>query len=423
MSTSSAPKIPFPAFAGVIFLISASVCCFGQQSTCTVPVYLSTPDFSQVSKTEAEALIKEWNQNIQSKKYELANSRWDWKSQSDDYYKAVHPRPLGYQPIRYGPPWRLLGADDSLAAPAFMAFDKEGPVRVDFAGVDRGPRRIVIVAENGNQMTQAAREIEAALIAELLSKSGSDDRFALLGAGGVRVALGFDTPKETIQKKFEQLLNVPSTSSKPTGMRDAVLEAMHWLQPAQRGDCIFVITMHLEGKHTIKFSKLLREVVTSQVRVFGVQLGWLVPPRTVISSITCSDGFNGCIDSGPSDLRDELSRLSQASGGWAVADDTEPGWHMIPEGDRLIGVEEKQYKVTEARLGRLKDMVGTMYKHITQCYFLNLTRTGPGVVIRPSPAVFTGFPWLTISYPSLLPKCSSASSPPPSAPLRSSAAN
>ena len=335
-----------------------SVCSAGlAEHPCTVPVTVVTPDLSSAQKAVVDAM--DWQPPLPALKYQ--------------WLDFITPQ-LDTVPVT------------NLSADAFLVHDKKTPVRIQSATYDRGPRRVIFVAENG-KMPQAARKIEAEVITHILSKARTEDSFALLTARGPRVELRFGSSREAIRAAAEELARPPQGKAGGEGVLDAVLEATTWFQPPQAGDSIFLMALNVESKHRASFSSVRDAVTAGRIRVFGFELGEVSQPPPLGST---SDYFPNTPDVGFGN-RNHLLDLTRESGGRFAFDDTEvPG-----------------YRLTDARLGVLRYAGESMYKPVTEHYLLQLDSTGPNVSIRLAPSVLSGVPWVTVSYPTCLPACSS----------------
>jgi hypothetical protein len=234
------------------------------------------------------------------------------------------------------------------------------------------------------------------VITHILSKARPEDSFALLTTRGPRVELRFGSSREAIRAAAEQLESTPQGKSGKGGVLDAVLEATTWFQPPQPGDSIFLMTLHLEGKHRASFSKVRAAVAAGRIRVFGFQLGEQL--------LRITDAINTAAESlemqvfGQYSILNQTLLLSRDSGGEATLENTQEG---------------KQYKLTGDRLRLLHGTGEAMYMEATDLYLLQLERTGPDVVIALAPPVLEQLPWASVVYPKSLPPCSGPATPAP----------
>ncbi len=353
-----------------VFLVSVCYRGLAQQPACTVPVTVVTPNLSPAQQATLDAM--DWQPPLPS-----------WKYMWLDF---ITPR-LESLPVT------------NLSADAFLARDKKGPIRVLSATYDTGPRRIVFVAENAKKMPAAAREIEAAVISQVLSKARSEDSFALLTARGPRVELRFGSSREAVLTAAKQIANPPQGKPGKGGVLDAVLEATTWLQPHRPGDSIFVMTMGLERKHSANLPKVRIAVAAGGIRVFAVQLG-----RYEIRSV--AGGVDGAVPYGGPDsdltsaafgltayFRQTVQLAGESGGSWL-----------------LENTEGRSYALSSGRRRWLLFEAEKMYKAAIKLYLVGLDSTSSGLSIRLTPSGLERTPWVRVSYPSYLPVCSNARS-------------
>ncbi|MBZ5543683.1 MAG: hypothetical protein LAO07_08390 [Acidobacteriia bacterium] len=347
----------------LVTVLLLSVCHPGlaQQPACTVPATVVAPDLSPAQKASLDAM--DWQPPLPSLKYQ-------WLDFITPLLESV--------PVT------------NLSADAFVARDKKGPIRVLSATYDRGPRRVILVAENGKKMPAAARKIEAAVISDVLSKARTEDSFALLTARGPRVDLHFGSSREAIRAAAEQLENPPRGKPGKGGVLDAVLEATTWFQPPRAGDSIFVLALHAESKHRASFSEVRATLAVGHIRVFACELGQISQPNPEDLQHTSFDGGYSSTTYIPVGNVDHLVALSNGSGGLTVGEDT----------------EKRNYTLSDGRLKRLQYEAEIMYKAVTEHYLVGLDSASPNLSIRLASSVLSGTPWATVSYPTYLPPCS-----------------
>jgi len=231
-----------------LFLLLLGSTGFAQQTTCTVPVTVVAPALSERPKFVLDLTSTPQSRDLPWMKPFLVDS-------------------LSAQVDAVPVPVTNLGAD------AFVVQEQGQPVPIRSVTTAVGPRRIVFVAENGKEMPAPAREIEAAVITDILAKARQEDSFALLTARGPRVALGFGSSREAIGTAAEGLANEPHGGLDGESSLAAVMEATTWLEPSQPGDTIYLLVLRLDKRFDISFAKVRDVVASSRVRVVGFQLG------------------------------------------------------------------------------------------------------------------------------------------------------
>jgi hypothetical protein len=276
----------------------------------------------------------------------------------------------------------------NLTAEDFFAHDRKHPIAVRSITIDRGPRRIVFVLENGKRMTPVLQGIAAAVISGFLSNARTEDSFGLITGGGPRVDLRLGSNRDTLRAAVEQTATRSTAVLQARGVRDAVLEAAAWLNPAQPGDAIFIAALDLRGKSDATFSKVRDAVAARHVRVFGVELGegptspyfgdWSSEQLATVPSV----GFGNV---------NHLALLVKSSGGLL-------GGPLLP-----ILVPPPPDSLSAAG--------GRMYDAISVYYDLQLDSVGKGLIVGLAPPVQNRFPWAFVSYPRDVAACWATASP------------
>lgn len=394
-------------FGVTILLISLCSTGVGQYPPCSVSVNVLAPDLSTLPADDAEAMVNLWKENIETGKYELPDGRWDWPRESGDFTAAmmhgntasmmggpsfiIMTLPRGGLPnIR----WPRKVQVGELPESAFIAHGKENPVSVRSATIDRGPHRIIFVAENGKQMPEAARRIEAAVISDIVSNARAEDSFALLTSRGPPVEVRLGPGRDTIRTVAEQLRNPPASKSEGQGVLDTVLEATTWFQPPKPGDAIVLCALGLDSKHRVGFHEVLAAVAAGHVRVFGFEFAKVSQPDMQLT-FPRLDSLFSIPESGFGNI-DHLFALTAASGGWADQEDTEQRYQ-----NQLVGGHLKQvkYQLTQERLSGLQADAESMYKAISDYYLLEIKSTDQQVAVGLTPSVLRQLPWVTLNYP------------------------
>jgi hypothetical protein len=239
---------------------------------------------------------------------------------------------------------------DSLTADAFFARDdKRVPARVLSVTIDRGPRRIVFVVENGKRMTPAGRKIEAAVISGILSHARAQDSFALISARGFRLELPLGSSREAVRAAAQELANPPPRETKGQPALDAIEEATAWLAPPKAGDAIFVVATNIEGRHSTGMSKVRDSLARGRVRVFSFELAG-VPQPDLREVFHGSDTLFNIPDIGLGNV-DHLDEMTRYSGGLLAFEEATEGKQNIPTEDRLKGIMAAAQRMYQAATG------------------------------------------------------------------------
>lgn len=274
--------------------------------------------------------------------------------------------------------------DSDLTASDVSAHAKKRPVTIRSLAVDRGPRRIVFVVENGKRINATARRIEAAVLAGIVSKARPRDSFALISAGGERLELPFGSSREAVLAVAEQLKDAASGKVKGLSALDAVHEATNWLGPSQAGDSIYVMAFNLEGRSRTSFSTVGEALSSRGIRLFGLELGYVTQPNPEsLESASLIGGYLS-FSHAPVGNVDTLIHLSMDSGG-AFA------WENTTQG--------KNKGIEPAKLERLVAAAQAMYQAAVAYYVVELDCSDRDVAIGLSPTVRERFPGALLLYP------------------------
>jgi hypothetical protein len=285
--------------------------------------------------------------------------------------------------------WNPDGGTRGLSADAFVVHDRKRPIQVLSCAADWSPRRVIFVADNGHNVSPAARQIEVAVITDMLAKARPEDSFALLTARGPRVALRVGSSRDVVRAAAEQLENAPQGKSGCESVLDAVLEATDWFQPTRPGDSILLLALNLEGRHRASFSKARAALTAGRIRLFGFELGEVNQPD-LLEEFSNLDSFFSIPRSGFGNV-DHFLALSVESGGVAVRQDTT--------------AEGKGHTVPDVWLGQLRYTAELLYEAIAEYDLLHLSSVGPHTAIDLAPSVRRQLPVARVLYPRNLPQC------------------
>jgi len=383
-------------YIAVILFASLCSASFAQQAPCRVTLGVTIPDLSSLPKADADAMVAEWKRNLQAKKYELRDGSWDQGRELRDFIKEPIPGKRWYFVKELGgTTLPQFASVENLPPSAFSAQVGSRVVPIQSATMDRGPRRMVFVVENGKRMTPARRKIVAAVITEILSMARAEDSFAFLTAGGIRLALPLGITRDAIRVAAEALPNATRGDLKGEPALDAVMEAITWLQPPQVGDSIFVLAPDLENKRHVGFSKVRDALAAGAITLLGIQLGEISEPNTQ-EEFPDLDSFLSIPQSGFGNV-DHFLSLALGSGGVAIQEDT----------------GRNKYALTDERLKELRHQAGRMYKSIKDLYVLQVNYIGPHARLSLTVEAFSALPWAMVSLPKYLPPCSNTTTAAP----------
>jgi hypothetical protein len=324
-----------------------------QQAPCSLPVNVVVPDLSSLSKDLAEEATASWRQETSA-------------GTTMGYFLAGGLVTL--------PLWTVVRG---LPTEAFAAREKKHPVPIRSVTVDAGPRRIVFVADNGNDATAAARRMEAAVIIDILSKARAVDSFALLTARGPRVALRLGSNRGIIEAAAEKLNAPTARRSGGQAVLDALLEASTWLQPPQSGDSVLLLAIRIEGRHKASVSSLRKALAAGRIRLFSFQFG-----PTFVDDLKASGNFEFSVSNG-------IPSLSARTGGVAVVEKPDVYQHELAE-----------------ELEQVRHSAEQMYSAITEYYVVQPGSIDAHLTIGLSPGPEQRLPPAVLLYPRNVPRCS-----------------
>jgi hypothetical protein len=383
----------------LLFFLLACSTGLGQQDSCSVPVNVIAPDLSSLPKGEADAFVETWRQNILAMKYRLPNGGWDPRGEVADFtLTLIRARGWAPQTLRPGPVTGLkikMIQLKNLPPGAFIAGDKTHPLQTRSFAINQDPRRIILVVENDKRVTPAARTIEGAVVSDILSKARAEDSFALLTAGGPRLALGFSSSQEALGAAAKQLAAPPQGKwEKRGGVLDALLEATTWFQPARATDSIFLFAMNLEGKHGVSLARVRATVISGHIRIFGFELGEVSQPD-LVAEFPHPGALFSMPEIGLGNV-DHFFALSSESGGEVIPENTLGG---------------KTYQLNAGRLNALQGAAQVLYRFIAECFLVQLEPSSARPVVGLKQEVLLQHPWVRLSFPQDVPACINATTP------------
>jgi len=351
-----APK-RFGQFLAFALLSCVCSCAWAQQTPCSLPVNVVVPDLSSLSPQLAEEAVSVWTEETS-------------RRTSDGFFLAGA---VGLLPL-----WTV---QRGLPADAFTARDKSHLIPIRSVTVDRGPRRILFVADNGKDTTAAARRMEAAVILHVLTEARSADSFGLLTARGPHIALRLGSQHSLIEEAAEKLSAPAAGRARSEAVLDSLLEATRWLEPPKPGDSIILLAMRLEGRHKVAASSVRKALETGHVRLFGFQFG----PITV-ADLQEGGPFAYSISNG-------MGSLSTRTGGLATGENT------------VVYTGPYRYKLTDETLTQLRHAAEGVYDLIVEYYLVQPSFVDPHLTISLSPAFEKRLPPAVLIYPRDLQPC------------------
>jgi hypothetical protein len=243
------------AFAGL-----APGSSFGEQPGCSIPanVVIPFPDSLVTPKVHSDAIMR-W----QILRDTMGSQHWEWAQRQP--YGLVAGQIVLIAPGEAVSP--------ALEASDFFARDRRRAISVRSVTIDNGPRRIVLVVENGKRLTPELRAVASGVISGMLSGTRPEDSFGLITAGGPCVELPLGSNPEAIRERVTPGADSSQIAACQYGVADAVERGATWLTPPQPGDAIFVLALDLDGRHHASLSKVRQAIVARHIRVFDGELG------------------------------------------------------------------------------------------------------------------------------------------------------
>lgn len=274
----------------------------------------------------------------------------------------------------------------------FVARHRGDRLTIQSVSVDTAPRRIVLVAENGKNVTPAARKIEASVLAALVTNARAEDSFAMLTARGPRKELRFGAARDALLASIRELSSRPEGKDQGNSALEAVLEAAGWMQPSQPGDSIILLTMGLAPAGGVGYGKVRRALTAGGIRLFGFQLGRLYAGIYSVGIVPGPAG--GVLPRATIDPnRETVFDLGEETGGFFLEEDTE-------------GDPQREYQLTDQQLQLLNKYIKQMYKTITEFYLIRLASAPKGFSLDLTDALRQQLPKARMIYPRDIPRCS-----------------
>jgi hypothetical protein len=282
---------------------------------------------------------------------------------------------------------------------AFVARLGNSVLDIPSVDVDTGPRRIVIVAENGKKLNPAARKVEATILGAIVRDARPADSIALLTAVGPHKELPLGTKRELLLSTIEDLSAPPREKGEGRSTFEVVQQAAGWLQPFQPGDSIILLTMGLVPGAP-GYARAREALTDSGIRLFGLQLGRILI-GTYSTGIASTPG-GGILPTARVDPNTEtMLDLADETGGFFLEENTE-------------GDPQRSYHLTEERLQLVAKLGDQLNKGVGEYYRLRFFAPPKGYIIDLADSVREKLPKAHMVYPRRMPRCSSleSSSPP-----------
>ncbi len=137
--------------------------------------------------------------------------------------------------------------------------------------LDDGPRRIVLIVDQGKKVNADGRKAQQDMLATLLGAARAEDSFALITARGSSQVVKFGEERSALSAA----VNSEGTGShgKDLGVMDAILQGIDMFGQGKQGDSIIVMAYDLEGNHGANAKRVAKALEDHHVRLFGLSLG------------------------------------------------------------------------------------------------------------------------------------------------------
>jgi hypothetical protein len=136
---------------------------------------------------------------------------------------------------------------------------------------DDGPRRIVLVVDQGKKVNADTHKAEKDMLAVLLGSARAEDSFALITARGASHVVKFGEERTALTSALSD--EGSGSHGKELGVMDAILQAVDMFGESKQGDAIIVLAYDLEGNHGANAKKVAKSLEDHHVRLFGLALG------------------------------------------------------------------------------------------------------------------------------------------------------
>lgn len=165
----------------------------------------------------------------------------------------------------------------NLQAADFRATLARDSVTVANAVYEQGPRRVLILLDVSDSMTDPIGEWDAVLatVKDVTAAFPAHTSPALMiFADGTQLVAGFDESRSTVLTKISGLVNIKSRAigkfTRHTALLDAISQGLSFLGPPRFGDTMLLFTDGGDNVSMEREQPLQRQVLASGIRIFGV---------------------------------------------------------------------------------------------------------------------------------------------------------
>ncbi len=136
---------------------------------------------------------------------------------------------------------------------------------------DDGPRRIVLIVDEGKKVNADGHKAQQDMLAALLGAARTEDSFALITARGSSRVVKFGEERSALSAAVNS--EAIGSHGKDLGVMDAILQAIEMFGEGRQGDSIIVMAYDLEGNHGANAKRVAKALEEHHVRLFGLALG------------------------------------------------------------------------------------------------------------------------------------------------------
>ena len=158
-----------------------------------------------------------------------------------------------------------------LNAASFSGRAGKVPVPIKSMTYDNGPRRIVLIMDEGKKINADAHKAKQDMLAALLGAARPEDSFALITERGPSRVVKFGEERSALTAALNS--EGEGSHGKDLGVMDAILQAVDMFGESKQGDSIIVMAYDLEGNHGANAKRVAKALEEHQVRLFGLALG------------------------------------------------------------------------------------------------------------------------------------------------------
>jgi len=233
---------------------------------------------------------------------------------------------------------------------------------------DDGPRRIVLIVDQGKKVNADAHKAQQDMLAALLGSARTEDSFALITARGSSQVVKFGEERSALTAA----VNSEGTGShgKDLGVMDAILQAIDMFGEGKQGDSIIVMAYDLEGNHGANAKRVAQSIGRASRAAVGLALGPVSTKNVATSGqattawglATASSALGDVVyDTGD----DNFYPLTRNSGGLVVA---------------VLNYDpKKNFSMKDPALqARVKQQAHTIFNMCPRSIAWNLSRSGSG---------------------------------------------